>query len=197
MKILPFFLHILGSCQIPTVKHWLRELIFHFPAPLHRCLFSSFFILPSFSTLSSTHKTGTHFTNIPLFLFLFCLSFSSSFLSAPLKDFCLLTSWSKASAGLRLAPIIRAWQGATVLTCQSNKHPLWHPSVCVLRGVSQPPSSGPLISWIAHSAYTSTRLLCSGQAAIVLPCRAILMTLILLEAFRLVSDMVIKRKAER
>lgn len=156
---------------------------------------------PIFSLLSSTYKTGTRCTNTPPPLFLFSFILLSYFLSflicTPEGVVCLLTSWSKASAGLRLAPIIRAWQGAAVSTCQPNKHPLWHPPGCVWRGVSQPPSSGPLISWMAHSAYTSTRLLCSGQAAIVLPCTAILMTLILLEAFRLVWDMVIKRKAEK
>lgn len=129
-----------------------------------------------------------------LLSFLLLFYFLSFLICAPEGAVCLLTSWSLASAGLRLAPIIRAWQGAAVSTCQPNKHPLWHPSVCVLREVSQPPSTGPLISWMAHSAYTSTRLLRSGQAAIVLPCRAILMTLILLKAFRLVSDMVIKKE---
>lgn len=129
--------------------------------------------------------------------------FFSSLISSPFRIctpegvVCLLTSWSKASTGLCLAPIIRAWQGAAVLTCQPNKHPLWHPPGCVLRGVSQPPSSGPLISWMAHSVYTSTRLLCTGQAAIVLPCTAILMTLTLLEAFRLVWDVVIERKSRK
>lgn len=154
-----------------------------------------------FAHLSSTHKASSRCTNNTTLRLLYSLSLSLSyFLSflifTPEGDVCLLTSWSNASAGLRLAPITRAWQGAAVSTCQPNKHPLWHPPGCVLRGVSQPPSSGPLILWMAHSAYTSTRLLCSGQAAIVLPCTAILMTLILPEAFYLVSDMVIEQEAE-
>lgn len=152
-----------------------------------------------FAHLSSTHKASSRCTNnitLPASSLLSLSYFLSLLIFTPEGDVCLLTSWSNASAGLRLAPITRAWQGAAVSTCQPNKHPLWHPPGCVLRGVSQPPSSGPLILWMAHSAYTSTRLLCSGQAAIVLPCTAILMTLILPEAFYLVSDMVTEQEAE-
>lgn len=198
------FLHNLGS------YHWLNNLIHHPPFSSSRFpLFSllswlnlaplllSYFL----SSFFSTYNTGTSCTNTPPSLFRLSFLLLSYFLSflicTPEGVVCLLTSWSKASAGLRLAPIIRAWQGAAVSTCQPNKHPLWHPPGCVWRGVSQPPSSGPLISWMPHSAHTSTRLLCSGQAAIVLPCTAILMTLILLEAFRLVWDMVRETKAER
>lgn len=131
----------------------------------------SLHLFPIFSVIPFSHETVTSCTNTPPSpLPTFFSSYFLSFLICTPEGFvCLLTSWSKASAGLRLAPIIRAWQGAAVSTCQPNKHPLWHPPGCVLRGVSQPPSSGPLISWMPHNAYTSTRLLCSGQAAIVLP----------------------------
>lgn len=180
-----------------SLNHWLHNPIYH--PPSSSSLLSFFPISPPL--LSSSHKTGTSRTDTPPCLFrlsFLLLSYFLSFLICPPEGVvCLLTSWSRASAGLRLAPIIRAWQGAAVSTCQPNKHPLWHPPGCVLRGVSQPPRSGPLISWTAHSAYTSTRLLCSRQAAIVLPCTAILTTLILLEAFRLVWDVVVERKAER
>lgn len=91
-----------------------------------------FFFPSSPPLLSSTHKTRISYTNTPpprprsSFLFFSSLT-SSPFLSAaPEAVVCLLTSWSWASAGLRLAPIIRAWQGAAVSTCQPNKHPLWH-----------------------------------------------------------------------
>lgn len=188
------------SQVMSPLMHWLHN-------PIHRHRLPPLLALPCssppsfFSLLSSPQKTqalAALIHNPPLFLLSFLLSYFLSFLICTPEGFvCLLTSWSKASAGLRLAPIIRAWQGAAVSTCQPNKHPLWHRPGCVLRGVSQPPSSGPLISWMALSAHTSTRLLCSGQAAIVLPCTAILKTLILLEAFRLVWDMVLERKAER
>ncbi len=155
-------------------------------------------LLLSYFLSSTFFKTGYSCTNTQPSLFLLSFLLLSYFLSflicTPEGVVCLLTSWSKPSAGLRLAPIIRAWQGAAVSTCQTNKHPLWHPPGCVWRGGSQPPSSGPLISGMAHSAYTSTHLLCSGQAAIVLPCTAILMTVILLEAFSLLQDTVIRRK---
>lgn len=197
---------IWGQVKYLSVGNWLNDPIYH---PLHRffcTLLSSpgstlllcFFLIISFlrPLIKQALATLKHPPPSSFFSF-FSSYFLSLLISTPEGVLCLLTSWSKASAGLRLAPIIRAWQGAAVSTCQPNKHPLWHPSGCVWRGVSQPPSSGPLISWMAHSAYTSTRLLCSGQAAIVLPCKAILTTLIILEAFCLVWDMVIKRKAER
>lgn len=88
-----------------------------------------------------------------------------------LKEVVCLQTRLKNSAGPRLAPIIRAWQGAAVSTCQTNKHPLWHPPSCVWSGVSQPPSSGPLILVLAHSADTST-LTAVNKGAIVLQCRA-------------------------
>lgn len=56
-------------------------------------------------------------------------------------------------------------------TCQPNKHPLWHPPSCVWSGVSQPPSSGPLILVLAHRADTSTPT-AVDKGAIVLQCRA-------------------------
>lgn len=89
----------------------------------------------------------------------------------PLKEVVCLLTRLKNSAGPRLAPIIRAWQGAAVSTCQTNKHPLWHPPSCVWSGVSQPPSSGPLILVLAHRADTSTPT-AVDKGAIVLQCRA-------------------------
>lgn len=89
----------------------------------------------------------------------------------PLKEVVCLLTRLKNSAGPRLAPIIRAWQGAAVSTCQPNKHPLWHPPSCVWSGVSQPPSSGPLILVLAHRADTSTPT-AVDKGAIVLQCRA-------------------------
>lgn len=193
-----------------TLKHWLHSLIYTPPSSLHLfflhsplLFFSWLYLTPLllfcfFLLLSSTHETGTSYPNTPpspFFLSSLLLSYFLSFLiCTPEGVVCLLTSWSKASAGLRLAPIIRAWQGAAVSTCQPNKHPLWHPPVCFLRGVSQPPSSGPLISWIAHSTYTSTRLLYSGQAAIVFAMHSHTYDT---WAFHLVWDIVIEREAKR
>lgn len=56
-------------------------------------------------------------------------------------------------------------------TCQTNKHPLWHSPSYVWSGVSQPPSSGPLILLLAHEADTSTPT-AVDKGAIVLQCRA-------------------------
>lgn len=143
----------------------------HLAPPLLSYFLCSFFL----SHIKQTLAALIHHPPSPSFFLL--LSYFLFFLiCTPEGVVCLLTSWSKDSAGLRLALIIRAWQGAAVSTCQTNKHPFWHPPGCVWRGVSQPPSSGPLISVWAHSAYTSTRLLCSGQAAIVLLCTSTLMT---------------------
>lgn len=157
--------------------------------PIYRLLFSSSLCLSPLSWLHVAHPLSYFLSSFFLLHtkqalaelihhFFSLLSYFLFFLiSTPEGVVCLLTSWSKNSTGLRLAPIIRAWQGAAVSTCQTNKHPLWHPPGHVWRGVSQPPRSGPVISVWAHCAYTSTFLICSGRGAVVLQCAAILMTL--------------------
>lgn len=177
-----FFLHNLGTRLIEKPHLPSSILLLSFsalfsPLPAPPCSSASFLfsLLFSLSHIKQALAALIHHPLSPSFFLL--LSYFLFFLiCTPKGVVCLLTSWSKDSAGLRLAPIIRAWQGAAVSTCQTNKHPFWHPPGCVWRGVSQPPSSGPLISVWAHSAYTSTHLLCSGQAAIVLLCTATLMT---------------------
>lgn len=120
-------------------------------------------------TLSKKKTLSTLMSHILVSSLFF--SFLPLYYLQPLKEVVCLLTRLKNSAGPRLAPIIRAWQGAAVSTCQPNKHPLWHPPSCVWSGVSQPPSSGPLILVLAHRADTSTPT-AVDKGAIVLQCRA-------------------------
>lgn len=131
------------------------------------------FQLPLLPRLSfSDTKKPTVCIIVPCCHFLPFLFISSSFLiCSPWKKLSVCETRLKNSAGLRLAPIIRAWQGAAVSTCQTNKHPLWHSPSYVWSGVSQPLSSGPLILLLAHGADTSTPT-AVDKGAIVLQCRA-------------------------
>lgn len=89
------------------------------------------FLYISFSILYSTPFliTGTNCVPpAPLPLLSYFLLF---LICTPKGAVCLWTGESWDSAGLLLALIIRAWQGAALSTCQTNKHPLWYPPGCV------------------------------------------------------------------